>query len=245
MKKIIVLGFVFVSTLVFGQNDSPKEKFVYLFSDSLVKSHMVEFRYQYNDKSYLVTDSGRYRVDLVKFYQNESGFFANTKALNFSNASIFAKRIVSGRINLYEIVKVRTTPGSIEAYGVLSPGTTSIKIKNYYNKEFGDIRKANYHNLLNDLADCPESVGYLVRYKNIRNTQTVLSIVGGALIAGGLATLYSRTKDVNRNDPNYKEPNIRPNLAVAMVGAGCIGMSYYISFSKHRKLKSAIDAYNW
>lgn len=245
MRKILVPLCMLISYCVYGQISMNSEGFVYLFSGEKVNASSVEYREHFMGGGYFVVGKERFSADLIKFYQDERGFFANTKRLNFSKKSIFSKRIMNGKVNLYERVKFHTTPSYKDANGFYNPGTSSVTIKSYYNKGFDDLKKANYKNLSIDLTDNSESIRYLNKYKKIRNAQTVLSIVGGVLVAGGLSTLYLKTKDVNYNDPNHKNPNITPNMLVAVIGGGFIGASYYLSFPKRDKLKKAIDAYNW
>lgn len=245
MKKWLTIFFTLASYVVFSQTDSTNIRFVYLFTGEKIKSEVVEFRDQFMGSGYFLVGKEQYSADLVKFYKDAKGFYANTKRLNVASKSVFSKRIISGRVNLFEQEKMYTTPSYIDVAGTYNPGTSSKTIKNYYNKGFGDLKKATYKNLKIDLADSPESIEYLSKYRKYKNVQIVLSIVGGALIVSGITTYFIKTSDVDRNAPNYKEPNTTPNMLVAVAGGGLVGFSYYLSFPKRDKLKKAIDAYNW
>jgi len=229
----------------YGQVATNTGSFVYLYSGEQINANVVEYRDRFMGGGYFVVGSEQYSADLVKFYKDANGFYANTKKLNVTGKSVFSKRIISGRVNLFEQEKMYTTPSYIEVSGAYNPGTSSKTIKNYYNKGFSDLKKANYKNLKIDLADSPESMGYINKYRKYKNVQIVLSIVGGALIATGITSYFIKTSDVNRNAPNYKEPNTTPNMLIAVAGGGLVGCSYYLSFPKRSKLKKAIDAYNW
>jgi len=233
------------SVCSYGQVATNTGSFVYLYSGEQVNANVVEYRDQFMGGGYFVVGTEQYRADLVKFYKDANGFYANTKRLNVTGKSVFSKRIINGRVNLFEQEKMYTTPSYIDAAGTYNPGTSSKTIKNYYNKGFSDLKKANYKNLKIDLADSPESMGYINKYRKYENVQIVLSLVGGALIATGITSYFIKTSDVNRNAPNYKEPNTTPNMLIAVAGGGLVGCSYYLSFPKRSKLKKAIDAYNW
>ncbi len=244
MKKWITVAYLLISYVTFGQTDSANIRFVYLFTGEKIYSEVVEHRDQFMGSGYFLVGKEQYRADLVKFYKDASGFYANTKKLNVTGKSIFSKRIITGRVNLFEQEKMYTTPSYIDAAGTFNPGTSSKTIKSYYNKGFGDLKKANYKNLKIDLADSPESMGYISKYRKYKNVQIILSVVGGALVATGITSYFIKS-DVDRNAPNYKEPNTTPDMLIAVAGGGLIGCSYYLSFPKRDKLKKAIEAYNW
>ncbi|RPH31717.1 MAG: hypothetical protein EHM93_12275 [Bacteroidales bacterium] len=245
MRGSILLGLALLQIMIFGQSVMAQENFIYLFDGTQVKSRIVDIRDPFTKKSYFIADSGRYSAELVKFYSNENGFFANTRRLNFSGSSIFISRVIVGKVNLYERVKLHATPGNFGTNGVYSPGATGVTIKNYYNIGFGDLRKATYKNLAMDLGDNPESMKNLAKYHNYTRVQTVMSIIGGALIASGIISYYIKTKDVNYDDPNHKDPDVKPSIGFIVAGAGCIGVSYYISFPKRDRLKRVVENYNW
>lgn len=245
MKKWLTITCLLASYIGFSQTDSASIRFVYLYSGEKIKSDVVEFRDQFMGSGYFFVGKEQYSADLVKFYKDANGFYANTKKLNVTGKSVFSKRIISGRVNLFEQEKMYTTPSYLDAAGVYNPGTSSKTIKNYYNKGFSDLKKANYKNLKIDLADSPESMGYIKKYRKYKNVQIALSIVGGALVATGVTSYFVKTSNVDRNVPNYKEPNTTPSMLIALAGGGLIGFSYYLSFPKRDKLKKAIDAYNW
>lgn len=245
MKKWLTTICLLIGYVSFGQTDSTNIRFVYLFTGEKINSDVVEFRDQFMGSGYFHVGNEQYSADLVKFYKDSKGFYANTKKLNMTGKSVFSKRIISGRVNLFEQEKMYTTPSYIDAAGTYNPGISSKTIKSYYNKGFGDLKKATYKNLKVDLADSPESVGYLSKYRRYKNIQIVLSFVGGALVATGITSYFIKTSDADRKAPNYKEPNTTPDMLIAVAGGGLIGCSYYLSFPKRNKLKKAIDAYNW
>ena len=167
MKKIALISFLIIcsESLTFGQAEKNKN-FIYTYSDSLVFGKTIEYKQAFLGSSYFLVDSKKIQSDLVKFYKNESGFYANSKTINFSGTSSFSKRIRKGNINLFEKVTTSYHPGHFNsATGMFAGGMANSSIKNYYNKGFDDLKKANFQNLSLDLADNPASMFYLDKFK--------------------------------------------------------------------------------
>lgn len=245
MKRKVLLFFLILWNigLIFGQVDENKN-FIYSFSDSVIYGRIIEYKTPFLGSSHFLVDSKKIQPDLVKFYRNETGFYANTKTVNFSGTSSFTERIRKGKINLYEKETTTYSPGHFNSTtGMYSGGMITKNIKNYYNKGFGDLKKANYQNLNLDLSDNPASMIYLNKYKSVRDAQTVLYIVGGATLIGGFATLINKIQNTDSND-SEPEPNVTGSLVAVGIGAGCFWVSYFMSFSKPKHLRNAIDAYN-
>lgn len=64
---------------------------------------------------------------------------------------------------------------------MMTGGYGGTKIIDYYNKGFGDLKKATYENLRTDLSDKPEAQLYLDKYNKMRKTQNILYATSGAL----------------------------------------------------------------
>ena len=242
MKKIfyLIISLVVLQGTVFGQVNESKD-FLYFFTDSVVYGN-VEYKTPFLDTDHFLLNSKRIALENVKFYKNQTRFFANTKNVNFWRTSTFSECIRKGKINLYEKVKVNTSPGHFTASGVYMGGTSSVTILNYYNKGFDDLKKANYTNLSLDLADNSESMKHLLKYKKVQNTETSFWVAGGAAILVGFVTLVNKTYDVDYD--TEPSPNVSANLATIGIGAGCCLVSYIISFSKPEHLRKAVDVYN-
>jgi len=207
---MMILGLILLSLVSFGQVDETKN-YLYLYSDSVIYSKFITFESPFFSEGYFILDSNEILSKKVKFYKKENDFYAS---LNYNE---FALRVCKGKINLYEIVK----------FGV----NHTKYILNFYNKNFEDLKDANYTNLKIDLADNKESLLYLNKFKKIRNIQTVLCLVGGASILGCITTLPNNSSGTG---------NI-----IALIGGGCcFWASYFISFSKPKQLRRAIDSYN-
>lgn len=220
--------------------------FVYTFSNEIIPGGSVEYRKSITDgrsifeKPHFIIGPRKIVNSEVKFYKNEDGFFANTKDL--SGSSVYAERIVKGRINLYERVTVSHNPGHFNTMNGMytGGGFTTKKIRDYYNFGFNDLRKANYKNLRDDLSANSNSLALLNKYKSASNAQITFMIIGGLAVIGGIAGLISTSgKDYGNDSPTYTGVYIA-------VGAGvvCEWIGYFISLSKPKHLKSAIIEYN-
>lgn len=239
-KVFLIVLLVISQKILFGQIDESKE-YVYFFNDSILYGN-VNYKKPFIGTAYLKVDSLKIQLDKVKFYKNQTGFFANSKYINFSEISSFSERIRKGKINLYEKENTNYSPGHFSANGTYMGGSVTKTILNYYNKGFGDLKKANYSNLSVELNENPESLIHLNKFKRARNTQNTLYAVGGAILIGGFATLINKTKDVDYD--TEPSPNVTGNLVAIGAGAVCFAVSYAISFSKPEHLRNAIDAYN-
>lgn len=244
MKRVALLTFLtfWKISIILGQVDVNKN-FVYFYSDSVIYGRIIENK-TFLRNSYFLVDSIKIQTDLVKFYRNETGFYANTRAVSFSGASSFAERIREGKINLYENKTTTHVPNQYNyTTGKYTGGMSTTNIKNYYNKGFGDLKKANYQNLSLDLADNPESMIYINKYKSKRDVQTVLCLVGGVSIIAGFATLINKTKAWDESVLHPK-PNVTGSFVAIGLGAASFWVSYFIELSKPAHLRSAIDKYN-
>jgi len=127
MKRKVLLFFLILWNigLIFGQVDENKN-FIYSFSDSVIYGRIIEYKTPFLGSSHFLVDSKKIQPDLVKFYRNETGFYANTKTVNFSGTSSFTERIRKGRINLYEKETTTYSPGHFNSTtGMYSGGMTT------------------------------------------------------------------------------------------------------------------------
>ncbi len=239
IKRIKLLAlFILTFFSVFSQEIDRNIDFLIMSTDTT----MHEYKYVSMERPFLGTpyidaDNNRFSLNQVKFYQNETGFFANTSEINFWGTPQFTQCIQRGKINLFETVKTNYNPGHYNgATGMHTGGHSSTSISNYYNKGFGNLKKAKYKNLIVDLADNPQSMIHLAAYQKDTRTSTILTIGGITLAAGCIIGLISNDKKENSNDSPY--------IIGAVVGAGATWISYFISLSKPKHLKKAVRAYN-
>ncbi len=230
-KTQLTLLVLFNLSFLYGQVDESRN-YLYLFSDSVIYGRIIQYKKQFV-KPYFLINSTKVKPDLVKFCKNETGFYANLKNLNTWSSPDFAQRIRKGKINLYES-RVIYTNGMPK------------KIYNYYNKGFGDLKKANYENLHIDLSDNPESEKYLDKYKSFRDGEVLSAIIGGVAVIAGFATLISKTQ--SGDDYGYgeqTEPDVTGSIVTIGLGTACFTVTYILNLSKPKHLKSAIDVYNY
>ena len=241
MKKtiLIIIGFL-VQLSVIAQINSNKD-FVYFFNDS-IKYGEVEFKSPFVGTDYILLNSEKISIDHIKFYKNITGFHANTKNVNFWGTPAFSECISKGKINLFEKVNVNHSMGHWTTSGMYVGGGSSKTILNYYNKGFGDLKKANYVNLSLDLADNPESMKHLEKFRKLRNTQTGFYLASGAAVLVGFVTLVNKTSGVDYD--TEPSPNVTAELVTIGVGAVCGIVGYTISFSKPEHLRRAVNVYN-
>ena len=238
--------------------DSVENKHNYFIvnqSNEIIVGSNIDYVKPFFGSAYIQIDSKQIQPYSVKFYKNEEGFYANTQNISATGISDFSQRVKKGKINLYETVKTNRSsmylnsasptfgPGAYGSRGTISGGISTTIIKNYYNIGFGPLKKADYTNLSLDLASNPESMLHLEKYKSVKNTQTILFVVGGVTLIGGIATLINKTKDWDGTDAT-PEPNVTANIISIGIGTGCFWASYFISFSKPKHLRNAIMTYN-
>lgn len=229
LKKKDIKGFKFADSI-----ENINICFIYTYTDEIINGKNISFNKPFLEPSFFLVDSKKYPSDMVKFYKNGSGFYANIKDIKTSGSSKFSKRISNGKINLFEYITSIYYPG--DNY---SSGMVISNINNYYNRGFGELNKANYHNLNIELSDNPESLEYLNKYKFVSNAQTILYITGGVTFIAGFIALF--------NETTYIEPNdqiVIASMVTIGIGSGCIGIGYAISDKKRKHLRNAIETYN-
>ena len=253
MKKLFVLIAVVVCSIeiAYSQIDD-NSNFVYFFSDSVKYTRVNAFVSPFFKESYLKGDSIKIKAGLVKFYKNETGFYANTMHLNKEIPS-FCQMIVKGNINLYETgpkgsgkrVSPQASPNIATgemAVGVTTPISRGAGIY-YYNIGYEDIRKATYQNLKYDLAGNPASMMHLKNYKTAKTCQIVFGVIAATAFASGAYMLYTEVRDVPETGER-KHPDVGVSLGLLSLGGGFSWGSYSYGASKPKHIKKAIERYN-
>jgi len=236
------------SCIVYAQPDESRE-FIYLYSDSVIYAKHIDLERNFTGSLYLWADSRRIHPEQVKFFNNNRGFFANVKDFNLIGQTQFSERIRQGKINLYEEKTV-----DWDAYDELGgyPRPTVIDTRNYYNKGYGSVKKANYVNLSIDLADNPQSMAFLNKYRSTKRTQVAMYVAAGLSFISGFALMLSEGKEESwgpNNRPDFSSNNssfsrLVPGLVLSGVGVGLATGGYLMGPSRTRHLKQAVDAYN-
>ncbi len=239
-KNLTLIAMIFlIYNLSYSQN---QKYFTHLFSGEIHYYNNVEYISNTFSKSYFLVNGNEIQKETVKFYKNNNGFFANTKDLSFSSSSNFVKREISGNINLFS--KEYTTFTTVNnsnglMMGSLGPNTT---ISYYYNKgEFGDLKKSNYKNLKVDLSDNLKSMSYLNKFKSVKQRETLLYILGGAIMTVGVSSLINKTSNV----PQGETAKTGGSFAIIGLGFGTIITNYLTTKNKHDHIETAIGIYNF
>ena len=227
--------------------------FIYLYSDSLIYANSIRLRPDFSNILQLRVDSRRVPTEQVKFFNNEDGFFANTRKLNYPGLNEFSERIITGRINFYR--QVTYDPYIYDrGYRFRSRQPEVADARMYYNKGYGDLKKANYQNLMQDMADRAESMDLLERYRKNVNTSRILYGTAGAAILAGLISFVVKGRQ-NRDIPpfvgagpsrriNERHTNFAASFGLMGLGAGLAAGGYLVGVQGERHLEDAVDAYN-
>lgn len=248
MKNLLALALVCLSvSCLHAQANYPKT-FLYLYSDSVVSAERIIFESDLDGSSHFIVDSRRVHPEQVKFFQNEMGFFANTRRLDFTGQTSFTERIREGKINLYEGDLNGEYPYSY--YYSRRPEYASVTPSrlNYYNIGFGDIKKATYGNLRQDLTSNQESMFHLRRYQKINFLSKTLLFAGGTAMLSGLINLVGNDKASGFPEPGWADKEDRRfNISIGLLlgGAGLSGVGVFKLLSKSKHLKEAVDEYNY
>lgn len=252
MKKLLIVVMACYGLNASAQVDESKN-FIYLYSDSITYARNIRLRPDFFNSLQLRVDSRRIPLEQVKFFNNEDGFFANTRKLNFAGATEFSERIVQGRINLFQ--QLSYDPSVYDrGYGYRKKRQSAVDIRMFYNKGFGDLKKVSYNNLKLDMADHPKSIDLLAGYKKSINTSKILYVAAGASVAAGLISFLAiaGNQKLPHNDgfntPNSafinKQANFTASFALLGLGLGFAIGGYSVGVSADRHLEDAVDAYN-
>ncbi|RZM29003.1 MAG: hypothetical protein EOO88_06700, partial [Pedobacter sp.] len=193
MKKLLIIVMACYGLNARAQVDGSKN-FVYLFSDSLIYANKIRLHPDFYGEWQLRADSRRIANDRIKFFNNEDGFFANTRRMNALRSSSFSERIIEGRINLYQ--QTDFIPESYrrgQRYG-RRVSAQDVDQRMFYNKGFGDLKKVTYLNLQQDMSDHPESMDQLNSYRKSINTSKILYTAAGVSIVAGLVSFIVKGK---------------------------------------------------
>ena len=233
-----------------AQVDESK-KFLYLYSDSVVYANRVTMRPDYGGAWQIRTDSKRFPSTQVKFFNNENGFFANTRKTNFLGETTFSERVITGRINLFqETVYDEQYYGRRYNHRPMTQQPADVKM--YYNKGYGDLKKVSYRNLRDDMADRPESLDLLVAYRRSLNTRnTLYTGAGVALLASIITFTIDGTRSAKFVGEKFNRTLVEPKtiglgLSFALLGiGGGLGLGgFLVHNSGAQHLENAVDSYN-
>ena len=229
------------------------KNFLYLYSDSVIHANTIKLRPDFAGYWQLRADSRRIPTEQVKFFNNDDGFFANTRRLKLGGETSFSERIVEGRINVFQEM---TYDPFLHERGPRYRHRREpvVDLGMYYNKGFGDLKKMNYINLRKDMADHPESINLLNNYRKSMNTSKMLYTAAGvSIVAGLISFLVAGSSNTSNSSFDGKfggssmssiETNFTPSFVLLGLGTGLAIGGYSVQISGARKLENVIDAYN-
>lgn len=255
MKKLL-LSVMACYALSAGAQEVPDNKnYLYLYSDSIIYANRIQLRPDFSGYWQLRVDSRRIPVDQVKFFNNEDGFFANTKKLTFTRTSQFSERIIEGKINLYQ--ERPYDPFSYDrsyrhGYGYRPGRYPAVDMSMYYNKGYTDLKKVNYNNLKYDMADNPESMKFLNKYRKSASRSKIMYVTAGASIIAGFVSFLATGTGHNDmpsgfgfdNRPSLKSPNYTASYVLMGLGFGMAVGGYAVQSAGAGNIENAVDAYN-
>ncbi|RZK76352.1 MAG: hypothetical protein EOO92_14725 [Pedobacter sp.] len=236
MKKLLIIVMACYGLNARAQVDESQD-FIYTYSDSLTKAGRITVRPGVAGDWQLRADSRRVPIGSVKFFNNKDGFFANTRKQNLLGVSEFAERVIDGKINLYR--EVDFDPAVFESgYWRKPTAQPAINGSLFYNKGFEDLKRVNYRNLKEDMADNQVSLDLLAGYRRNMNTTKVLYISAGAAVLAGMASFLAMGYDI--------DDNAKVTTSFALLGAGfgfAVG-GLVVHLSASRNIERAVDHYN-
>jgi hypothetical protein len=248
MKKLLMLVMACYGLNARSQVNESKN-FLYLFSDSTVYAQKIRLRPDLMGAMTLRVDSRRVPIDQVKFFNNEDGFFANTRKLDLFNRTAFAERIMEGKINLFQQVTYGFSDRELDYDRFRNRRAHVVNTRMLYNKGLFDLRKVNYNNLSEDMADRKESLDLLAGYRKSMRVGTVMYAAAGAAIVASAVTLLSgngfkQTGTTFGQLPRYEAKNHTGSFLLLGLGAGLGLGGYLMQASGSRNIERAIEVYN-
>lgn len=228
-----------------SQTDESRN-FIYLNSDSVIHADRIRLRSDFAGSWVLRADSRRVPLEQVKFFNNEDGFFANTRKTNIFSVNSFSERIVKGKINLYQEVAYDPVPYEFDHYRFRDRGPRAISTRLFYNKGYSDVKKVSYASLKMDLADNPKSLDFLEGYRKSKQGGTIMYVAAGAAILAGLINFVS-TGSREMNSASFERTSTNGyvgSVVLLGVGGGLALGGYLMQASANRDIERAIDAYN-
>lgn len=268
MKKLSMIVMAAYGLTATAQGVDQSRNFIYLNSDSVIYASRITLRPDLTGMPQLRADSRRIPTERVKFFNNEDGFFANTRRLTFRTETAFAERTIEGRINLFQPAMYHPDRpygtydyGYGRRYRYRESWSRGPATRLYYNKGFEDLKTLNYKNLQHDMADNAESMNLLEGYRKSINTSTVLYTAAGVSIVAALVSFVvtgQKDMDTEIHPPGWwpgsqhqsaspkmnSGPNFTASFALLGAGLGFAVGGFSVRLSAARKLENAFDAYN-
>lgn len=247
MKKLLILVMACYGLNARSQQLNESKDFLYFYSDSTFYAQRIRLQPDFSGRWSLRADSRRVPVSQVKFFNNQDGFFANTRKFNLLGETSFAERIIEGKLNLYREVVYDDVPLESGYYGFRDYGWQAVNNRMFINKGYADLKRVNYRNLNETMADNPKSLALLRRYQNTKIGGIAMYVAAGAAIIASGITLMSESKQVGTtfgSIPKYADRNYTSSFILLGLGAGLGIGGYFVGESGKKNIARAIDNYN-
>ncbi|WP_293303794.1 hypothetical protein [Pedobacter sp. UBA5917] len=244
MKKLLIIVMACYGLNARSQVNESRN-FLYLNSDSTVYAQKIRLRPDFSGSWSVRADSRKVSTNRIKFFNNEDGFFANTREFNFLGQAAFAERIIEGKINIYQEVDYNDVPYELDYYRFRDYRRQAINTRMFLNKGFSDLKKVNYGNLNEAMADNPKSLALLRRYRNTKITGIAMYVAAGAaIIASGITMMSGSGITYNGNVPSLDNRNDTKSYILLGLGAGLSIGGFFVGESGKKNIERAIDNYN-
>jgi hypothetical protein len=244
MKKLLILVMACYGLNARSQVNGSRN-FLYLNSDSIVYAQKIRLRPDFSGSWTIRADSRKVLTSQVKFFNNEDGFFANTRTLNFLRQTSFAERIIEGKINLYQEVVYDDAPFEEDYYRFRDYRRQVVNTRMFFNKDFSDLKKVSYGNLNEAMADNPKSLALLKRYRNTKVTGIVMYVAAGAaIIASGVTLMSGSGITLDGKIPSLEHRSYTGSFVLLGLGAGLSLGGFLVGESGKKNIEKAIDNYN-
>ncbi|WP_412465689.1 hypothetical protein [Pedobacter sp. KLB.chiD] len=249
MKKLLILVMACYGLNARSQQLNESRNFLYFFSDSTAYAQKIKLRPDFTGGWSLRADSRRVPVSQVKFFNNQDGFFANTRKFNLLGQASFAERIIEGKLNVYQEVIYDDVPLEDEYFGFGDYRRQAVNNRMFINKGYSDLKKVNYRNLNEAMADNPNSLALLNRYRHTKLTGIAMYVAAGAAIIASGVTLMAgsglkQTGTGFHGMPTYQDRSYTGSFVLLGLGAGLSLGGFLAGESGKKNIERAIDNYN-
>lgn len=186
---------------------------------------------------FLTNDEKKIKLENVKSYKNEDGYFHEVPDVFSSKA--FAKRVAHGKIDLYSKKISTNVPGSFNGLSASGGGFSSLTTGSsfeysvaYFKKDTDSLTIASYSNLKTALKDNQKSLELLKKHKT-------LSYIQGGLVIAGLGMVIAALTSVDED-----EGITDGGILLAISGGIVINANWIPYFMKQGVIEDALEEYN-
>ena len=178
---------------------------------------MIQEKYE---KPYLKTDENSiYRMEQIQSFQNKDGFFIKNELTK--NKNDFAKRVINGRVSVYEY----DLSGNF-----IQTGESSQRQYYSYQKYEAAPKQMIYSNMIKDLGDNFAAKRKLNKIKNAKKIAPFYYVLGGASVL--TAGILFNTSESNLATPLF------------LGGVGLFAIPFVLNSQRQKRMDDAVRIYN-